>query len=184
MQFTDFHPRTAVAEAEDGLATTLVKSGIFQGLQAQGADLNQLRIGQHLVDAQGQRVVDGRGRPLDAKPDISYVTPRGTRVNIELDTTASSALAHARHNNADPRAWNYYLVVDPATNRVTGAVVRNPSGSVVQVSRARAQQLAQGRFPRPAAQQPGTPQRKRQSTVRDVRGLRTAVARDQRRRRR
>lgn len=174
-------PRQPPADREDSLATTLVKNGIFGGLKARQVDLDGLRVGQALVDAQGKPVLDHHGRPIPAKTDISYLTPRGIRVNIELDTRPSAAAQHARHNNSDPRALNYYLLVDQASNKIVGGVARNPGGSVVQLGPKRLAQLARGDFPMP---QPAPPQRKRPTTPREAGELKHQVQRDEARRQR
>lgn len=174
----------AAPEREDGLATTLVKHDILRGLERQGLDLNRLETGVHLTDAQGRPVQarDASGQVVGAKPDISYVTARGTRVNIELDTSTSGARGHVPTNNSDPKAMNYYVLIDPNTRQITGAVVRNPSGSVVTIGPKRLQQLAQGQFPKPAAIQPGSDQPKPRKPVPSVEKVRQELLADQQRR--
>ena len=173
--------RQTFAEREDSLATTLVKNRIFDGFKDRNVNLDSLRVGQTLVDAQGKRVLDGDGQPIPAKTDISYLTRRGTRVNIELDTRPDSAVEHALHNKDDPKALNYYLLVDQASNKIVGGVARNPGGGVVQLGPKRLAQLARGEFPKP---QPAPPQRRRSMTPGDATELKRQVQRDEAHRRR
>lgn len=174
--------RQPLPEREDSLATTLVKNGIFDGFKTRNVDLDSLRVGQALMDARGRPVLDRHGRPIAAKTDISYLTPRGTRVNIELDTRPAAAVQHARHNNADPKALNYYLLVDQASNRIVGGVARNPGGRVVQLGPKRLAQLARGDFPTP---RPAPPQRRRPTmTPSDAARLKQQMQRDETRRQR
>ncbi|HYO63116.1 MAG TPA: hypothetical protein VER08_05605 [Pyrinomonadaceae bacterium] len=115
--------RPSSAETETGPGAADVHVAIFRHLQSHGlqdaGDGNnrrlppsqQVRWGMQQLNAAGRRV-----RPPGGglnKPDISYLDPRGRRVNVEIDTNPGSMNEHIRKNvAADPNAVHVFLHVD------------------------------------------------------------------------
>lgn len=114
-------------ERESGPGTNRAMTRIFDYLRTRSGltykDAHQrIRQGQAQLNAAGKPVSGGSlGTPL-TKPDLSYVDRRGRRINIEVDTTTSGSLAHqARVDAADPKAINYYLMIDPLRGFIRSA---------------------------------------------------------------
>src|SRR5262245_36972253 len=83
-------------ETEDSIATTRAKHKLMRNLYSR---IGGAAIGDQVV-RWGQRQVDVKGNELGTnKPDVSYISTWGERVNIELDTDVNQSLAHSKKVN-------------------------------------------------------------------------------------
>jgi hypothetical protein len=173
-------------ETEDGIATTRAKHKLMRNLYSRIGDT---ATGDQVV-RWGQRQVDRRGRVLGPnKPDASYISARGERVNIELDTDVQQSLRHSADLNRDRRARNIYLIIHPTTGEVIGGRIREPGHRNERLlTNEELQNIRRGRglIPRPRRRpDPGATKRPRVRTIEEINRIQTeAIRREAMRRRR
>jgi hypothetical protein len=174
-------------ETEDSIATTRAKHKLMRNLYY---GIGGTAIGDQVV-RWGQRQVDVEGKRLGTnKPDASYISAQGERVNIELDTDVNQSLAHSKKVNRDPNARNIYLIIHPTTGEVIGGRIREPGGGNERLLTPRELQdsrRGRGIIPRPRRwpPDPGATKRPRVRTIEEIKRIQTeAIRREAMRRRR
>jgi len=174
-------------ETEDSIATTRAKHKLMRNLYS---GIGGTAIGDQVV-RWGQRQVDVEGKRLGTnKPDASYISAQGERVNIELDTDVNQSLAHSKRVNRDPNARNIYLIIHPTTGEVIGGRIREPGQKNERLlTPKQLQNIRRGRgiIPRPRRwpPDPGKTKRSRVRTIEEINRIQTeAIRREAMRRRR